>query len=405
MASRVPPLLIRSFHTILAKQLPEDNIFCVMNSREGAMKVVLAPSIVSIMDRARIQEGEVEAHCFYLGSNYLKAQETLAWAVSHAMVAPPTARLFREACVRIKPEFLDLMGNLAEEAADPEWWATPVSSKSPYLSPLFFCLAWLDMVRSYVESARPRALFLVIEHPALADVLETFFAATGAAVRRWRGRPRWSVRWAWEGLVRSVTPRWKFLKEEWMKRRALRSGGCSRRAVAPDGPVALIRSWYFPVAASNGRFHDVYFEGLPDRLRQAGVHPLTVVCLNRPADAPRLAELLRARRDLVAFDLIVPMRDVLAVWIRTLVPSSFRPSRALFCGVDVRPLIRSEIQKTAFDPVFVFSLLHRRLVRRLRGLQWRIGAAYLPFENQPWEKMFCLELKRSFPGVWIGAYH
>lgn len=366
-------------------------------------QVVVAPSILEMMDRARVREKVGVAHCFYLGTNYLKAQETAAWAGRHGMVMPETSRLFRKACVRAKPRFLELMGRLAERVHSPEWWSIPVSSKSPYLSPFFISIAMLDMVRDYVASVDPAELFLVVESPALADVLESYFrTCESVAVRRTRATSGWSVSWAWKEFSRYLVPRLKFLKDEWMKRRTL---GKIRDSLLGGGePVTLIRSWFFPTSSLNGSFSDVYFEGLARLLEKSGRRPLTVLCLYQPDDAGRLARLVETGDRVVAFDQVVGYWEVVKIFFQTLSPPALGPVQAVYDGVDVSALAEFEIRRRRFDPTRAFAMLHAAFVRQLQRRGIRLDAVYLPFENQPWEKLFCHELRRRYPQAWIGGY-
>ncbi len=368
----------------------------------NAQKVVVAPSIVEIMDQARIRENVVKAHCFYLGTNYFKAQETLAWAVKHSMITPDPARIFREACVKNKPAFVEMMGHLAKQANSTDWWALSISSKNPYLSQVFNCLVAFEMIRTFVSANTVSQLFLVIESPALATVFESYFLSSGVCVRRYRGRPRGSVRWMWKDLKRYVVPRVRFMKDEIVKRWILRKGQI--RLPQAGLPVTLVRTWFFPNSFQKGRFHDVYFQGLPELLEKNGQHLLTVLSLYRLEDVERMRAFLDSHPGFVALEQIVGYWDMFKIFFRTLRPASIPPLKADFNGVDVSPLIEHEIRRTLFDPAFAFTRVHVLFVRRLHELGIRVQTAYLPYENQPWEKMFCFELRQRYPDIWIAGY-
>lgn len=372
-----------------------------MDKKTGC-KIVLAPCIPSIMEQARVREQAGGAHCFYLGVNFLKARETLAWAKKHSMTAPEPARLFRDACVRTKPAYVEWMGQLSEQADSPEWWSLPISTKSPYLSPLFISMAHFEMIRSYISAHTVSELFLVVESPALADVLESHFRAAGRDVRRYRRNSAWSIKWAWLDFKRYLAPRLSFVRNEIMKRWRLRK--CRRSLPPPGVPVTLIRTWFFANTIQNGRFRDIYFGDLAELIKTKGRRPLTVLNPYYPDEVDPLKTLLDSRDDCMAMEQVVGWLDILAIFFRTLRLPSIRFRNLRFNGVDVTPLVQYELRRMRLDPTLAFACLHVLFVRNLKRLQIRLEAVYFPFENQAWEKLFCMELRRCFPGVWIGGY-
>ncbi len=317
--------------------------------------------------------------------------------------------MFRQSCLTIRSKFIQWMGRLGGHFDSPEWWSLPISSKSPYLGQLFLSLASFEMIRTYLSTHAVRELFLVVEPPALAAVLESSFRSEGIPVRRHLGRPAGSLRWAWKDFKRYVAPRCYFLLDELRKRWRLRR--CPNAALdhGPDEPVTLLRTWFFGSSYMNGLFKDAYFNHLAEWLETKGRRVLTVFSLFDAADVDSLAALLmqtKSRRSCVTLEQLVGVWDVLKIFVKTLFPPSIQSSDFDFRwnGVDIRPLVEAEIRHVRFDPGFVFSLFHRRMVERLRQRGVRLDAVYVPFENQSWEKSFFQELKRLYPDVWIGGY-
>lgn len=373
----------------------------MVNDTTRLPRIVLAPCLPDVMERARVRENAAGAHCFYLGTNFVKARETLDWAGKNAFVTPEPARLFREACVRTKPAYIEWMGRLSERVHSPDWWSIPLSTKSPYLSQVFVSLAYLDMIRTYLTRQTAANLFLVVESSALAAVLESYFVSAGNPVRRYRRNSSWSLKWAWSDLVRHTVPRLRFLKDEWLKRRRLGRG----RRLPPAGErLTLIRTWFFSGAYQDGRFRDIYFGDLSALIRSKGRRVLTVLSLYDPSDADRLRELLDSHQECIAMEQVVGYWEVIKIFCRTFFIPSIDPGPLKFNGADVAPLVEYELRRLRFDPTRAFALIHAAFVRNLWRRKMIVEAAYYPYENQGWEKLFCLELRRRYPDIWIGGY-
>ncbi len=373
-----------------------------MNGNSQTRTVILAPSILSIMARAHDRERAAAAHVFYLGLNYLKALETQKWARSLGLVFPDPSRIFRAACLRVKQPFVDLMGRMAVQSGSPDWWLLPCSAKSHYLSPLFYNVSAFEMIRAYARQVPSADLFLVIETPALARVFEMYFRGQGWTVKRYSGRPKWSPMRLLKDIARYWGPRLSFLKDELFKRFVLNSAKNSLPSAGSR--VTMIRTWFFSTSGLNGRFSDVYFEGLADLIRTTGRSAWTVLAIQRSRDVRRLKSFLDRTPGFAAIEQIVGVTDVFKILWKTIRPFSFRCPEARLGDADLTPLIAEEIRSSRFSPVVALALIHDALAKRLRERGIIVDAVYLPFENQPWEKWFMRALKSLNPSIWICGY-
>jgi surface carbohydrate biosynthesis protein (TIGR04326 family) len=181
----------------------------------------------------------------------------------------------------------------------------------------------------------------------------------------------------------------------------------SRKLMTPDaaeGPRAVwIYSWIEPRCFTTpGRFTDPWTGRLEDILSAQGERVQRLTPLEIPSGL--LPWLTTSRSRFILTPRALTLRDVFRAvfhvfWIHG------RRRVAAFRGWDYSPLLWREQLREWGQPhgahCRMFYAVMRRIARRHRHV---VKCLIYPFENQPWEKLFCLAWREQAPDVTLIGY-
>ena len=321
---------------------------------------------------------------------------------THVSIAEELTRVAYEN----KQPFLDWITQIGFRQRDAlAWWSSRIASKSPLQTDGFLLVCYAQLVRAWLscESGSSRRV-VIVEDPWLLWVLKRHAAGDARVqfldrgwVRVLRDAGYWLARapavllytlgWSvWSMLL----ARWLWPDEPWP------AGNEDRRAV-------LIYSWIEDHDLSvPGAFQDRYTGRLDDIFRRHGE------CVKRLTPLKLPTGVLWKLKDRSSMFLVTPrylrLRDIARVpWMWFRINELHRLSR--FQGYDCAPLLYRELlQEWGGSGFALYQLSYRAMSRLVRRCGRSVKAVVYPFENQPWEKLFCMAWRAHAPQVQLIGY-
>ena len=319
-----------------------------------------------------------------------------------------TVGSIQSAAERLREPYLTYLYDIGRQLNSLRWWVTSISYRSVYQSETFFqaCLlkVGLDLLRGW-KGLKPLVL-VVAEGPVRRAVKLNTSYQDGMKVE-FIGFRKSGVMDPILGILRIVrvlARRAYFMFSE--GRRMLQA----RKLVGPpyfshEATSLLVSSVTSRNVQRGADFHTFFFGDLAYKLEDLG---------NRVALMPRvtrevpyqevLGQVLKA-----PFPVCVPHRylrfvDLLMAATTTIIkPPAPRPIPPLD-GMAISPLVEADLSRYWIGNRAAHNLLQAAAVRRLADRGSQINRIIYVYENHPWERALCWQVRRSLPSATLVGY-
>jgi hypothetical protein len=298
-----------------------------------------------------------------------------------------------------RQEFLDRLATIGKSQTSPlYWWATCLASKSPYLSDLFLNFCYFKLLQRWSRTSALN-LMVIVDNPAILRALAlepegdlTLLRATLESLYEWISR----VIWKSAALVfaAKMTHWWTLnaycrllYKRRW-------------RALQNHTYDVMVYSWIEDrsFADGNARFVDHYLGKLAEFYREKGFSVARVTPVTLPNHL--LSKLYRNAEAIIPVSAFITLRDILRITIsEPLAAISFGPDNHWFAV-----LCDGERGRESYASRW-YLLYHQAYQRFFNSFVSKLRHAFIyPFENQPWEKMLLLSLRKPRPAFSVIGY-
>lgn len=293
------------------------------------------------------------------------------------------------------------------ETRDPVlWWGSQHASRSISATPAPLTIALALVAQRLLRRTPPAAhTVFVVDSTALATVIATAAREAGYVTDepgRWRRHLRLRLL-----ALRPALAAARFLLSALARWTAVRLARLPQPA--HGSRIVLVRSWCTSDNLQpDGRYTDRNFGALSERLQAQGRAVWINPCFFRLA-APFREMLRRARRSPQRFLIaegLVGLPDLFAQALRGWREGHFRSADMAIAGCRVGPLMRESVLRAAATrDLMGYNLLHAALARlRARGVT--VERLYYPMENNAFEKLPLVAMRRHHPtGETIGFQH
>ena len=321
---------------------------------------------------------------------------------------------------KLRQPYIDWIGQLSQVNNSLEWWASGLAGKNP-LALLYvrICLlaSAIELIRSGLDSSTliicsSRALLIQVLR--CASISDTSMHQLAVPKRRpglltlghWRRRYLRVT----SGGVRRVTSRLRGRMpaaqegDPAFRRRVLASRGVSRGSDFSGDGAILVFTWvdqrnFMP----DGTYHDPYFNGLPEMLRQRGY---SIAYVPRVHPSMRFEEavdrLLNSGEHLFFPDLFISLEDISASEERG---ERYQPTIAPDSKVNHVPVHDLVQEQVEYDRRWIAdSLVYERLAANLSDAGIRPKWIIHPWEGQSWEQVLAWSVRRHMPGTSVVGY-
>ena len=315
-----------------------------------------------------------------------------------------TTDRFHQAAADLREPYLTYLYEVGRNLGTLRWWITSLSYRDGTTSKTFHQTCYLKVA---LDLARTRGkggpLVIVSDQTVLWALEENLSEDIDVAV--WvsaRRRYPW-LRLAYDGL-RLLAHRTFFLFREGS--RVIQSRVFIPRPYVPTEDTTVLINWMTTRNFDQGgEFHRSFFGDLTVQLGKLGC---------RVAISPIIWRQLNYKKALQSLNegslpSLVPHRYVgLLGLFRVLFASMIRPRfpslASPLCGMSFRTLAEENLRHHWVGNGAADALLMALVVRRWAQLDYPITRIIYIFENQPYERAICWEVRRSLPNATVVGY-
>ncbi|HOW35824.1 MAG TPA: hypothetical protein PL155_05360 [Candidatus Omnitrophota bacterium] len=312
------------------------------------------------------------------------------------IVSKPSLMRYRDQFLR---EYIDLIGMLSRELDSLMWWATDASSKNRHMSTL---PALLEQFLLAMETAKRKdgdcLVIYNVPWPVISSLAKSLSACDIRTVvlsdiYQWHAE-------LFFGFVRRVgSVLWNIVRTSLNK--------CYAHFYFPrlpkiDEQCYVAKTFiYEHLFTKDGRYQDIFFGSLLDFLQKKKKLLVLAYVWDHHR---RVMKKMKEYRDLT----IIPVECFLSFWsivkdsLKVLFYKARTKSKILFFGFDVSDMINQEFTRT-FSKIQPIQLLHYSLTRCFLK-HYSVETFLMTYENNPWEKMCILAMRRDSPKTQLLTY-
>ena len=313
----------------------------------------------------------------------------------------------QEIAKSLSQAYIEYIGKLSIANNSLNWWASALSEKSPLASKTFLYACYVKLCQAFVTSNGGENLLIVGENEAIRQGLITNMADS----------PRFVVQHIKAPLVELLrnignSIRITLLKQYLLALTIYRLLYARRYRLKPPikksrvENLTLLYNWVDARSLSaDGDYRDNYFGELTQFLQNRDKN-VAIVPRFSPTISYRqyLKKMARKLDSLLLPESFLTIVDVIKVFIKTLRKSPAFKKYPVFEGMDVSGIILNDFNKDWESNNITSTLLSYYLVKRWKNSGIPIDTFIYPYENQAWEKAYCLALREFYPSAKIIGY-
>ena len=323
------------------------------------------------------------------------------------MDTPPGTKVtinsrFHQVSQELRTPYIEYLFQIGREQDNLRWWTTTIAWRNAYTSPSFQQICYLKTALDLAQDwDGPEDLLLICQGP-LHRALAENFEIQGFSYKHISGSKAWTeFTWLSDKLKLTAHRAFFIARETYRIVQSRRSLPCPK----PDpGPTVLLMSW---VTAANWRqgssFHSSFFGELAALMDQRGLNVATVPMILK--DVPygeALAELANSLAPVLAPHSTLGIFDPLRAAAGSVAGpgSDFPPLE----GMAVKAILNEELRRDRITNNSAHAMLLAIMVRRWSQSAWSFQRIIYIYENQPWEKAVCSEVRRAMPDTTLVGY-
>lgn len=316
-----------------------------------------------------------------------------------------TVELFHAASQDLRDPYLTYVYELGRTQKSLRWWISSSAQKNSYICKTFHHICYLKVGLELIRKDRTaNTLVLIVEDQSVRLALrlnlknEPDVKATIIEPLKMPG-----LRSIGDTLNMLLRRGFFILRESYQ---VVQSFRYAPRLPASVKPITLLMSYVTTdTVRRGGHYHETYYGALAERLTQLGRQIVLIpIILKDVGQKNALHQLGNAK-----YPILVPHRyltfwDVVRAAISTIIGPPLPSSIPTINGIDVSPLFKAEIRYFWKSNRAADTMLMAALINRLAKSGFSIVQIIYIYENQPWERAFCWETRRLYPGTVLTGY-
>lgn len=303
--------------------------------------------------------------------------------------------------VDFKKEYVDFIGRLNLEYKSLYWWANTISYKGTFVSRLcedifnYYCIAQLVARGDY-------SYIIVSDNAILNNYIERYCIKKGIECKLLDAQKKEN---RIIGFKRCFMSSVYFLCEGWM-RKILTSIVLARdieKNIKKRKSYHIIKSWVSYKSFVEGGYRDLYFGKLPEYLKQKDKEFLVLAGIL--TDYRNVISGIKRIKDypIIPQEYFVGYFDYLKVITLNFINRPRITKSVLFCGLDMTDFIkyclRKDYEYNEANKNLIYYYYVKGLLRKIK-----VSKFIFTFENQSWERMSILALRKYSPETKIIGY-
>ncbi|MBN1693513.1 MAG: hypothetical protein JW845_08180 [Dehalococcoidales bacterium] len=369
--------------------------------------IIICPPLKSSINKALQRLGGKPFRWVYLGEDSLKAMAVERFFIGKGQRLEIGDKL-QETAGSLRQPYIDYIGRLSLVYNSLEWWAHSISDKNMWFSKTFLYTCYVRLCRDLVNSDRQENLVLIGENPTIRKGIMANLDDSPNYGKHLIETPLRNLLNAITKSISSLITKAKYLV--FMIYRRLLAGSY-RLKTSADKPsnntegLTLIHNWIFDRSFdNNGEYHDVHLGDLNTHLKNKGKRVVIVpYILLTSSYRQTLKKLKKSLGNFLLPESYLKLTDIIRIFIKTL---SNRCSYVCpdFQGMRIAGIIAYDVKQHLQRTDLTQNLLFYEAVKHWKQAGIPIESFIYTYENQTWEKIYCLALRKFYPSARIIGY-
>ena len=308
---------------------------------------------------------------------------------------------------KLTEEFIDFIWKLNKNYKLLLWWASSVSSKNQFLSPLYKNIYKLLQIIKILEKSDKQKILLVLEDNRLIKQFQIYCEKKSIKTRIVESE-KWKIVKSIYEFKKSLINITYFLISNWVKKYYVSKNlkKLVREKIDSDKSYYVLRTWIDKRSFNKDNIYekDPYFGDLPGYVKKRKNLMVLVVILK---DFKQNLSFIR--RNLAVGNTIIPQEffvnyfDYLKILFQYSKLKQLNLQDVKFRGIDVSYLIQDEIKNNINQGEILNELVYYYVVKNLTK-RVKCETFTYTFENHSWEKLTVFGLRKYSPNTCIIGY-
>ena len=300
-------------------------------------------------------------------------------------------------------EYIDLIGTISKEQNSRTWWATDIASKNRFTSNLPFLQHQFLTVIETIENEDYDHLIILNPSWVILDSLKKVFKKSNAQFVCFGSRfPKWKeICFGWCRRILSVLSNALrvSVRKSYFQNKLKH---IIKEALSHSKSSYVIKTFIYDHSFSeDGIYQDSFFGSLPEFLKGK---KQVLIYANILGNNKLCIEKIRkcVSYVILPIEIFLPYTDIWRALIRSLFCRIKTREEVLFFGYDVSHIINNELLRT-YNGIPFYQFLHYWSTKNLIHTV-SVETFLLTYENNPWEKMCMMAVRKYSPKTKIIGY-
>ena len=303
--------------------------------------------------------------------------------------------------INFKKEYIDFIGRLNSQYNSTYWWANSISYKGNFVSDLcqeiyyYYCI--VGLIKNY-----NRNYIIINNNATLNNCIEKYCKTNSIQFRLVGAKKKEN---AFTFIKRSFWNSIYFLYQGWTRKFIVSI--CLSKKINKElkegRSYYVLKSWLNERSFSNGKYNDLFFGRLPEYLSQNSkdFFILAGILTDYKEVISKIKEITEL--SIIPQEYFVNYLDYLRALMLAWLNRVRIRKPAVFCGLDVTDFLKRCLKKDYEAGEVNKNLMFFYYAKGLSKTA-KVDAFIFTFENQAWERISILALKRYSSGAGLVGY-
>lgn len=340
----------------------------------------------------------------YLGedvSQFIVIERQIGGAGEHI----DTGDRLQETAKSLRQAYIDYIGKLNIANNSLLWWVGSLSEKNPWVSKTFLYACYFRLCQTIVKTGGQENLVFIGEKSVIRKGILKNIGNPSDSLMQLIETPVSDLLSMLKNAGKLASLKVYFLLSTIYHVLLARRYRLKLAKNQQEGLV-LICNWIDPRSFNaNGEYRDNYFGDLALYLKNKGkkVFIIPYILYTVPYRATLKKIVSHPDRFLLA-ESFLTVPDVCRIFCKTLLNIPANKVYPLFEGLDISEAITNDLHTDWKGTGIAANLLLYEAVKRWKNAGIAIETFIFPYENQVWEKAYCLSLRKYYPSTRIIGY-
>ncbi len=309
----------------------------------------------------------------------------------------------------LRQPYIDYIGKLSLENNSILWWIGSLSEKNPRGSKAFLCACYIKLCQDILNTEEQETLLFFGENRVLRKAIIQNLARFHKYEIRSIELPGHVIYQGFKNIIRAVIGKgYFFIKTMYrlLVARRYRLKQAEVRKFQEGEGFVLLHNWVDQRSFGvDGKYIDSYFGDLVDRLRDKGKNVLIVPhVLYTFSYRQALRKLEQSLGWFISPESFLTVLDVFRIFMKTVFKMPTRKVYPAFEGIEITEIIMNDLVRDWMEAGLASNLFRYAAVRRWKNAGIPINRFIYTYENQGWEKAYCMAFRKYYPEAKIIGY-